>query len=320
MNIKKHISTIRTELKSARGKKLLQFLLFTFIAFIFWFALTLNEEFRYDVEYSLSLKDVPDSVTVISNVPNTIKTNITSKGYQFLKNSLKSNKNIEINFSQFKTINSLKLGQPELSELIRTSFGLNSHINSISLDSINIYYTNKPGKIVSLKVNAIPSTNSLYVIAGEISTDAKSIALYSINEIPNSVTSVETEKIICNDLTKTTTIKAKVLTPKGIRAIPDSVNITIPVEPLLSKKKHINIEVINCPEGKRLIPFPSQVEVGYLIPKSLFNNETKFLTVVVNYDDIAVHPNKLPVHVIDIPEYYQGIYCSVDSVEYIIEQ
>lgn len=320
MNIKKHISTIRTELKSARGKKLLQFLLFTFIAFIFWFALTLNEEFRHDVEYSVSLKNVPDSVTIISNVPNTIKTNITSKGYQFLKNSLKSNKNIEINFSQFKTNNSLKLGQPELSELIRISFGLNSHINSISLDSINIYYTNKPGKIVSLKVNATPTTNSSHVIAGEISTDTKNVALYSINEIPNSITSVETEAITCDNLIKTTTIKAKVLTPKGVRAIPDSVNITIPVEPLLSKKKHLNIEVINCPDGKRLIPFPSQVEVGYLIPKSLFNNETKFMTIVVNYEDIAAHPNKLPLHMTDIPEYYQGVYCSIDSIEYIIEQ
>lgn len=320
MNIKKHISTIHKELQSARGKKLLQFLLFTFISFIFWFALTLNEDFRYDIGYSVSLKNVPDSVTIISNVPSTIKTNITSKGYQFLKNSIKSNKNINIDFNQFRSNNSLKLGQPELSELVRSSFGLNSHVNSLSLDSINIYYTNKPGKIVNIKINATPVPNSLYVIAGEITTDTKKIALYSINDIPNSIISIETEAITCSNITKTTNIKAKVITPNGIRAIPDSVNITIPVEPLLSKKKHLNIDVINCPEGKRLIPFPSQVEVGYLIPKSLFNNETKSLKIVVNYDDITQHPNKLPVHITNTPEYYQGVYCTIDSIEYIIEQ
>ena len=85
MNIKKHISTIRTELKSARGKKLLQFLLFTFIAFIFWFALTLNEEFRYDVEYSLSLGFIAITsfalfIVLIRKIMHIVSANISAMG------------------------------------------------------------------------------------------------------------------------------------------------------------------------------------------------------------------------------------------------
>ena len=105
-----------------------------------------------------------------------------------------------------------------------------------------------------------------------------------------------------------------------MRAIPDSVNVTIPIEPLISKKRMANIEAINVPEGYRLITFPSNIELNYLIPKSLFNNENQLIRAIVDYNDIKSNTNKVPLKLIDIPTNYRGVTINADSVEYVIEK
>ena len=313
------IYSIGKKLGRERRQSFSQFLLFIFIAFAFWFALTLNEEFKHDIEYPISITNVPDSTTLISSVPKSIKTNITAKGYLFLKYKIKS-QTINIDFQKFKRNNSIYLSQSDLNNLLKNTFGINAHINTTSLDSINISYTNRPGKKVSLTINTSLEPNSKYVIAGSIQPSTKSVLLYSINEIPEMITSVETELIKCENLSQTTTIKAKIVTPTGMRAIPDSVDITIPIEPLLSKKRIVSIEAYNVPSNIRLNIFPSQVEVNYLIPKSLFNNEGKYLKAMVDYNDTYLQTNKLPLNLVDIPEYCRSATCTIDSIEYTIEQ
>ena len=69
------ISNLKQNLKTAKGKNFLQFALFIGISFIFWFAITLNEEFQFEINYPVKIKDVPDSITLISSPPNTIKIN-----------------------------------------------------------------------------------------------------------------------------------------------------------------------------------------------------------------------------------------------------
>lgn len=313
------ITLIHKKLGSERRQNLPQFLLFIFIAFVFWLALTLNEEFKQDVEYPVLITNVPDSTTLISTVPTSIKANITAKGYLFLKHKIKS-QTISIDFLKYKKNNQIHLDQSDLNNLIKNTFGYNAHINTISIDSVNIFFTNKPGKKVSIAINASPKTNSKYVIAGDIKSDTECILLYSINEIPETITTIETELIKCENLSKTTTIKAKVVTPIGMRAIPDSVKVTIPIEPLLSKKRLIPIEAYNVPSDVRLNIFPSQVEVNYLIPKNLFNNEEKPLKVMVDYNDTYLPTNKLPLSIINMSEYCRDATCATDSVEYTIER
>lgn len=320
MKTNKYINQIKSTIKSVRGKKFLQYTLFVFVSFIFWFALTLNEEFRYEIKYPIKISNLSDSITLISNVPKEIKVNINAKGYNFLKNKFKAKQHIDIDFNKYNDLNCLRLGFPELHEIITATFGGNSQATSISPDSINIYYTNKPGKTVRLKINADANPANQYIINAPISSNTKTVTIYSLTNIPSDFTTIETESIKCNNLKNTTTIKAKVNVPFGMKSVPDSVDITIPIEPLLSKKRIFNINVVNTPNDRRLIIFPSQVELNYLIPKSLFNNEIKSAKVIVDYNDIAHSPNKLPIKIIDIPDNYKSTISSIDSVEYIIEQ
>lgn len=319
MKVLNTFSALRQKLSTTQGKKFLQFSMFVLIAFIFWASLTLNETFIYDIRYPVKVTNVPDSVTIISEIPNSIKINVKAKGYYFFKNKLQSLPTIDIDFSKYKFKNRILLGSGEMQELIRGMFGSNSIATSFSPDSINLYYTNRPGKSVKLKIITEASTDNQFIINGAISCEYDNVLLYSIDNIPSNITEVETAPIKCEGLKSTATIKAKVNAPKGMRAIPDSVDVTIPVEPLISKKRLANVEDLNTPENIRLITFPSQVEINYLIPKSLFNNENKFIKVVVDYNEIKPNNNKLPIKLIDIPSNYRGATSTIDSVEYVIE-
>ena len=319
MKVLNTFSALRQKLSTTQGKKFLQFSMFVLIAFIFWASLTLNETFIYDIRYPVKVTNVPDSVTVISEIPNSIKINVKAKGYYFFKNKLQSLPTIDIDFNKYKFKNRILLGSGEMQELIRGMFGSNSIATSFSPDSINLYYTNRPGKSVKLKIITEASTDNQFIINGAISCEYDNVLLYSIDNIPSNITEVETAPIKCEGLKSTATIKAKVIAPKGMRAIPDSVDVTIPVEPLISKKRLANVEDLNTPENIRLITFPSQVEINYLIPKSLFNNENKFIKVVVDYNEIKPNNNKLPIKLIDIPSNYRGATSTIDSVEYVIE-
>ena len=319
MKVSNTFSALRQKLSTTQGKKFLQFSMFVLIAFIFWASLTLNETFIYDIRYPVKVTNVPDSVTIISEIPNSIKINVKAKGYYFFKNKLQSLPTIDIDFNKYKFKNRILLGSGEMQELIRGMFGSNSIATSFSPDSINLYYTNRPGKSVKLKIITEASTDNQFIINGAISCEYDNVLLYSIDNIPSNITEVETAPIKCEGLKSTATIKAKVIAPKGMRAIPDSVDVTIPVEPLISKKRLANVEDLNTPENIRLITFPSQVEINYLIPKSLFNNENKFIKVVVDYNEIKPNNNKLPIKLIDIPSNYRGATSTIDSVEYVIE-
>lgn len=319
MKVLNTFSALRQKLSTTQGKKFLQFSMFVLIAFIFWASLTLNETFIYDIRYPVKVTNVPDSVTIISEIPNSIKINVKAKGYYFFKNKLQSLPTIDIDFNKYKFKNRILLGSGEMQELIRGMFGSNSIATSFSPDSINLYYTNRPGKSVNLKIITEASTDNQFIINGAISCEYDNVLLYSIDNIPSNITEVETAPIKCEGLKSTATIKAKVIAPKGMRAIPDSVDVTIPVEPLISKKRLANVEDLNTPENIRLITFPSQVEINYLIPKSLFNNENKFIKVVVDYNEIKPNNNKLPIKLIDIPSNYRGATSTIDSVEYVIE-
>lgn len=320
MKSTEYISKIKRKFKTTRGKALLQFSMFLGISFIFWAALTLNEDFHKDISIPISISNIPDSVTLITEPPKHIKASLKVKGYNFLKYKLKTSQVINIDLNKYKHNNRILLGNTEMQELTRMIFGANSIATSYSPDSINVYFTTKPGKRLKLEIDTEISTEHKFIVNGEIKSDIESVMLYALNKIPSNITSIKTEPIRLDELKKSTTIKARVIAPAGMRVIPDSVNVTIPVEPLILKKKSATIEVINTPSNCKLITFPSILELDYLIPQSLYNNEIKQIKTFVDFNDININTSKLPIRISEIPSNYRGVTPSIDSVEYIIEQ
>lgn len=227
--IRYYLGKLHLMITSARGKEVLLFLLFLLISYVFWLLLTLNNEMQEDLDVPVVVTDVPDSVTLISDIPPVIKVSVRDKGSVLMRYKWGSSKVMKINWKDYKQgENKLLLNKADLAARLRDYFGGGSQIVTIIPDSIRINYTTQPGRRVILRVNADIHPAMGYIVNGPIRSNVDSVWLYSVNDLPHSLTSVETVPVVRGGLNDTTYIEARIDPIPGVRIIPDHVRLTIP--------------------------------------------------------------------------------------------
>lgn len=307
--------------RSQRGRDILVFSIFLVISAILWSILTLNEEDQFDVRMPVKVINVPDSVTIITTPPSVISASLRAKGTQVLKQSLGKTPSLEIDFKTYRYRNTITLSGTDIKAIARSTFG-GASVLTVSPDSINLKFTTRRGIplpiVVDYKVTADPQST----IAGKPTLSTDTTLLYSIARNPYSLRAISTEPIRLNDLHRTTTTRVRLIAPQNARVIPDSIDITFNVEPLISKIRKVIIEPINVPSGIKLITFPAQTEVLYMVPMSIYNESDPHFRVLADYNTISHNSksHKIKLRLRDVPSNLQNVHLASDSVEYIIEK
>lgn len=309
---------VSTALRSSRGKDVLTYLMFVAVAFVFWVFLSLDTEVQRDFEVPVEIVEIPDSVTLIGNVPSELAVSVKGKDSQLLRFLWGKMSPVKFKWKDNVTDNFMHLGPTRIETKMREYFGPGVELVSYRPDSVHIAFTSQPGVKVKLNIQADIHTNLQYIMSSQPYADVDSVTLYSATDIPHSLRVVSTEPIVKSGLKDTTVYEVKVKPIAGVRIIPDKVTVTVPVEPLISQKRTAIIEPQGVPEGKHLVTFPSKVEVSYLVPMSAFNDEYP-LKAFVEYDDVKKPGNKIPISLSMLPSIYHSVSVSPESVEYIIE-
>lgn len=309
---------VTAALKSSRGQNILQYLLFVAVAFVFWVFLSLDTEVQRDFDVPVELQDVPDSVTVIGNLPSTLGVSVKSKDSQLLRFLWGKLSPVRLKWLENVDGNAFVVNKQKLDSRMREYFGNGVQIVSCRPDSLRLPFTTQPGVKVKLIVHADIRPNLQYIISGPIVANVDSVTLYSINDLPHSLKNVSTEPIVKSNLKDTTRYEVKVKPIAGVRIVPDVVTVTVPIEPLIMKKRSVAIEVENLPAETNLLTFPSKVELSYLVPMSAYNDDYPVKAYV---DFRAARPfrKKLEVSLSSMPGIYHNVSFTPDSVEYIIE-
>lgn len=309
---------IEAALHSRRGKDVLLYLLFVAVAFVFWVFMALDTERQRDFEIPLEIQDIPDSVTVIGQIPPAISVSVKGKDSQLLKFQWGTQSAIKFKWDEQAGDDIFYLSHTKLDTRLRDYFGATVQILSFRPDSLRASYTTQPGVKVRLHIQADIRPNLQYIVSGPITADVDSVTLYSSSDIPHSLRFVSTEPIVKSGLKDTARYEVKIKPIADIRIIPDKVTVTVPVEPLISRKRTVRIEPINLPDGVSLVTFPPTVEVSYLVPMSAYNDDYP-IKAFVDYNDTRLPGNKIPVTLSVIPSIYRNVSQSTDNAEYIIE-
>lgn len=215
--------------------------------------------------------------------------------------------------------NVFALPRPKLESRLREYFGQGVQIQSMRPDSLRIRYTTVPGVMVKLDINSDIHTDLQYVLSGPITANVDSVRVFAPNGLPSSVTEVITEPLIRSGLRDTSRFEVAVMPMDGMRIIPDRVIVTVPVEPLIVKKKKVRIDVTGLPDGVGLITFPSVAEVSYLVPMSFYNDDYP-VSAYVDFHTIDNRRQRAKLNLTPMPELYHNVIVEPDSVEYIIEK
>lgn len=308
-------------LSSSKGRDILLYLVFVIISFAFWAILSLNNLIQDNYKVRFRITGIPQGVTMINDYPREFNVTVKNNGYVLLKYMIGDNPEITVDFKKYANGNGqMLISRQELEDMLVAEFGSGTSIVSFSPESLSIKYTSLPGKKVPVEIFGDYVANFQYVVNGEIVAVPDSVTIYSDAGNLSAINKVRTEKIISRNLTDSLYVKIAIQNIKDVRAVPDSVDVMIPVEPLVTKRSSIPVIVKNLPENVSVVVFPSYVQVSYLLPMSLYNDrlDDKF-EASVDYGDIQGNKAKLPVRIEIAPEIYQNIQLETDSVEYVIE-
>ena len=305
-------------IRSPRGRDVL--MLFLFISAVLWGVLALNEEEQYDLRMPVRITHVPDSVTLLSKGPDALTVNLRARGTQLLKMSLGDTPGVNIDFRVYRSGEYMHLSNAELKALARNASG-GSQVSVLYPDSISIPFTTHPGFKLPVRANVQATPGPRASLSGRPRVAPDSVKLYALGgHLPSGVDYINTEALSLEAVEGQQTRRLRLLPPPGTRAIPDSVDVTIEAEPLIMKRRRVVIEPVNVPANIKLITFPAQIEVMYMVPMSAYTNSDPHFRVIADYRRISRKRSKIRLRLTDVPQNLQNVQLSADSAEYIIEQ
>lgn len=322
MKIKTIADKIISISRTARGKNMLTFIIFLVISTIFWFLMSLNDEVQQNYSISLELTDIPEDVTFLSTPPSTITVNVKDKGRALIRYDLGSTPKLRLGYKDFvKTSdNRLLISDQQLNNYIRDIFGSGTQVISTKPDSISLRYTSRPGDKLPVFLDIDAQTAPQFIIYDRPKIDIDSVVVYSSTGIPTSVLSISTERLSLRNLNDSITTEVSLIPPTGTRVIPSKVSVTIPVQPLIIKKKVLNVTTKNIPRHTNMLTFPASVEISYLLPMSLYSDDEFTPVASTDYNDaVSSSSGTIPVTISNIPDYYRNVTVKPERVEFIIE-
>lgn len=318
--MKKIPSIIKEQFTSRNRRNTLTFLVFLGISTLFWFVMTLNDEVQRDLTVKVDIQGMPDDMKLLSSNGSSPAINVTvkDKGGNFIYRSLSNNNTLHLDYRDFSTRNNrLTLNQVQLSTSIRQFFGSTAIISNISPDSLSLPFTTQPPVKVAILPVANVHTQPQFVISGQVKCDIDSVLIYLAEGIDLNITSVQTEPIKATGINDTLVQTVGIIVPAGCRAVPSHVQITVPVEPLVSKTFSIPVELINIPTDINVVTFPTAVDFSCLMPMSLYNQETYPVKAYADFN--KREDNIIPLEMSILPDTYLNGSISPSMVEYIIE-
>ncbi|MCC8113654.1 MAG: hypothetical protein LUD17_15580 [Bacteroidales bacterium] len=320
---KKYEELLR-RLKSREGRNVITFLVFLVLSAVLWVILALNEDTQRDLRCGVRITNVPDSLTRVSPIPEAINVSVRAKGSQLMKYWWHKAPTMTIDYRQYRSGNKILFSEASMKAFFRSIVGGGSaQILSVTPDSLSVTFTSQPGIKLPVKLDAHVVPAPQYVLVNKPRTLTDSVTLYSLNDVNTMLKSIHTKKIVLNDVRKSQVMRVPLVVPERSRAIPDSVDVSIEVEPLISKTRKVSVVPVNVPRGMKLIAVPSQVEVYYMVPMSIYKkseSDPKF-RVEADYRTVTDSlSERIAVNLVYAPKDFTNVFLSTDSVDFILEQ
>lgn len=308
--------------ESPRTRSILLYLFFVVISAVFWSFLTFNGNVQLEVEVPVEISK-PSNVHLLSKVPDSLSVIVRDRGYRFFTHIFQKTPKLTLRFTDYSDGNGFfKVDQSHLKKALSRILNKNATIVSVLPESINIAYTDLPGKKVPVKADISVEPREDYTQYGALIMSQDSVLVFSDAKTLSEINEVYTYHVKEVDLTDTLHRKVTIAPIKGTVVEPRSIEITVPIEKLKPQTRSVKIAVRNAPPGVKMLLFPSDVEVKYLSPESRITEEDAGITAIVDYNSVDFNApgNKVKLSIGEVPAAYQDVTFSHDSVEYIIEK
>lgn len=318
-NQKTKIKTYWNNVRAKDGfRKFLTFMIFVVVAALFWFILALNDNQQENLAVKVNIVNVPDSVTFITDAPKEMHVIVRDKGTNLWRYGIFSHPAVEFNFKEHSHDGVFTIRRGELNAGLKKTLGQSATLVSVSIDSIQAFYTTSPGKRVPVSVKTELTAAVGKVIIGKPQVIPGAVLVYGNRDALDTILRVETEKVRGENLEESKTFNAKLKKIPGVKIDPSTVEVKVKVDQLVRKQVRVNIQIDNMPDDTDLLLFPTQANVEYYVPMSKFGDIDEKIEVRVDYRDLDGSNEKLPLHLGRHNPQLENIRLLDDGVEYTI--
>lgn len=314
---------IKNFLLSDKSREFLIFLFFFLIASGFWLLQTLNNDYETEFSIPLRLKGVPDQVVLTSEFPSELRVKVKDKGTVLLNYMLgKSFFPVNVNFSESKLPdNHVKIYASKLEKEIAGQLNVSTRLLSIKPDTLEYIYSTGKSKRIPVKLRGKVVAGRQYYISDTIYSP-DSVLVYAPVGILDTITQAYTQRVDFDNVMDTLKQHVALAEIMGAKFIPESVDLTLPVDIYTEKTVEVLLHGTNFPADKVLRAFPSKVQITFQVGLSRFSHvEASDFVVNVSYEELLkLGADKYTVKLKSLPRGVSHVRIHPEQVDFLIEQ
>jgi len=278
-------------------------LIVLFIAFLVWFFVKIEDNYRYSFKIPLRVTNLESNRIIGNSIPKRIKITSWGKGRYLFLLMLRKDIFYNLDVSKVKKSANIVLDKDQIKLLREIEIEV---LNIVAPETVKVVIKN----LITRKVPIIPEvdvqTYPGYTIIDEIELNPDSVDIMGPDSEINSILSIHTEnkkyKNIKRDLEK----KIQLVPPKrkNVRLLTDEVNLFVDIQKLMEKPlSEIPVSVTNQPPNLKVTVIPSTLSLILEGGTDLLLNVTKQdVKAYIDYKKVHASKNKTHLAYIETPK------------------
>ena len=310
------------------GRKSHEFFVFLFFFVVsagFWLLQTLDETFETEISIPLALKNVPEKVQITTGLPSQIHITIRDRGttlFRFFRYTVQNA--VEVDFEKYDAGHLTARVQVPVSDvqrMIQSQLGVSSHIISVRPDTLEYYYNRGVAKKLPVKIcGSVGASPQNYIQSMNLSED--SVLVYAPNSVLDTMQYAYTQAVSLLGLKENITQSISFQRMKGVKYVPERVEMTAFVGYYAEKTVEVPIIGLNFPGDMELRTFPSKAKVTFRVESGQYQRITADnFVLAVTYEELLQNPSdKYRLHLKSLPDGVTNARISPLEVDYLIER
>ncbi len=319
------LSNIKAFLLSKLSREAVIFLVFVLLSAGFWLLLALNESNELEMEYELTLTDIPEGTIITSELPSPIHVVVRDKGTTLVRYLSPFRHNVlsvafEVNNST-ATSGHVVLTYSELQKMLQPSLDASTRIVTIRPDTLEYFFNRGARKRVPVRFMGHVETDELSFLS-DMYLQPDSVTVWADKEYLDSLTAMYTVSTTLSELAQTTERQLQLAVPKGVKCEPAEVKLTAEVDVYTEKSVDVPIVGTNFPGGYTLRTFPTYAKVTFRVGSRDYKKITaEDFVLTATYEDLLASTDSvMHLELRSAPEGVSQVRIQPETVQFLIEQ
>lgn len=319
----KFLRKVRNLMLNEKSREFLIFLFFFMISTGFWLLQTLKNDFEAELSVPVKLKNVPNNVVITLDPVADVKVTVKDKGTVLLNYMLGKNFfPITLDFAEYKNRgNHVTIYRNEFEKRILNQLSASTKLINVKPDTLDYIYSFGKSKRVPVKLQGNIIAGRQYYVSDTLYSPSY-VLVYAPSAILDTITAAYTRKINLKDITDTIRLHTSISTVKGAKFVPNTVDVTFPVDVMTEKTVFVPLKGVNFPPDKMLRTFPSNLKIIFQVGLTRFKSITADDFILnVSYEELLKNgSDKYRIKIKSLPAGVTHVRIVPDQVDFLIEQ